>query len=179
MGGSSASARLIGRVLLSDMVDNSHLPFEGSIYLFSSELGIGDAPRPGHTTDPPLPGADGGALAFHFPPSGSSNRLRREGQQQITDRPPTTCQTGCHRRSPLTIPLPLTVVATCARLSEPHPERLMWPYEVILCPPPFQMEQLRRLLHRRPGAANEGRHALSQRQIHALHKGGIQLSTQA
>jgi hypothetical protein len=38
-------------------------------------------------------------------------------------------------------------------------------------------QELRRCLQRRPGSADEGRHHLPQRQIEALDKGGIKLST--
>ncbi len=43
--------RLISRVLLSDMVDNSDLPFARELYPFSDGFSTGDIPMPGHTTD--------------------------------------------------------------------------------------------------------------------------------
>ena len=55
----------------------------------------------------------------------------------------------------------------------------MPPYEVLVPTPPFQVQQeVRRLLHGRPSAPNECRHALAQRHIHALDKGSIQLGAQ-
>jgi hypothetical protein len=38
-------------VLLSDMVDNSDLPFARELYPFSDGFSTGDIPMPGHTTD--------------------------------------------------------------------------------------------------------------------------------
>jgi len=51
--------------------------------------------------------------------------------------------------------------------------------EVILCPPPFEMEQeLWRVLGRRPTAAVQSRTTLSQGQVHAFNKGRIESPAQ-
>jgi hypothetical protein len=61
-----------------------------------------------------------------------------------------------------------------ARLPKPDTQRLVWADEVILGRPPFQMQQqLGRVLHRRPGAADKGRHTLPQRQVNPLDKRGV------
>jgi len=129
----------------------------------------------------PFPGADTRPLAASFPLSGRAYRLGRERPcQQIMNRPPTIRHAGRHRRGSLAVALWLALSTTVDRVVQRLLERFMWPREVILGPPPLQMEQqLWSRLHRRPGAADEGRHALAHCQSDALDKGGVQLSAQA
>ena len=96
------------------------------------------------------------------------------------DCPPTTRHAGRHRRRSLAIALWLALSTTVDRVVQRLLERLMWPREVIVGPPPLQMEQqLWSRLHRRPSAAHEGCHALAHCQIDAFDKGAVQLSAQA
>jgi len=128
----------------------------------------------------PHSGAGGDHLTPASPASASPTRCWWERQrQQGVHRRAAIGEPGRQRGCPLPLPLPLTVAATCARVFEPHPERRMRPYEVLVRPPPLQVrEQLRRFLHRRPAPADQRRHHLPQRQIQPLDKGGIELSTQ-
>jgi hypothetical protein len=134
-------AILTQTVLLSDMVDNSDLPFEHTVYLFSDGFNAGDVPLRGHTTDTRPSQAPISPLAFLFPFSGSAYRLGRERPcQQILDRPPTTRHAGGHRRGSLAVALWLALSTTGDRVGQRLLERLMRPHEVIVGPPPLQME---------------------------------------
>jgi hypothetical protein len=82
-----------------------------------------------------------GPLASYFPRSGNAHRLGRERPcQQIMDRPPTTRHAGRHRQLSLALALPLALSTTVDRAGQRLLERHMWPHEVIVCPPPLQME---------------------------------------
>src|SRR6266511_6131327 len=113
-------------------------------------------------------------------PSPNAARIRCEREHEhLANRPASISQPSGHGRGPLAVSLRPAFATPIHGLSEPHTERLVRAHEMVVGPPPFEMQQqLRCLLHGCPCPPNEGRHALPQRQIHPLDKGGVQPPTQ-
>src|SRR5262245_24434465 len=128
----------------------------------------------------PCPGAAGLSVPAS-PPSPSAHWLwGKRYCQQVPHRPAPARQSGCHRRSSLAIALGKAFPAAFNRLSEFHAQGLVRAHEMVIAPPPFQMEQqVPRILHGRPRPADQRRHALSECQIDALDERRVQLPTQA
>jgi transposase-like protein len=168
-------------VHLSDMVDNSLLPTRPDSCPFSRRSGTHDHPHARQFGPPRHFLGDRGPSGPSTPRlSGAKGRLQQWQRQEVEHPPAPPRQSGRHRRRPLTVALWLAFPTTVKRIRQRLPERLMRPHERVVRPPPRQIaQQLRCRLHRRPGPADERRHHLPQRQIHALDNGGMQRAAHA
>jgi hypothetical protein len=100
----------------------------------------------------------------------SSGNLWQWAREHLTSRPSSVGSSRCHGWGPLPILLRQTVAPSCSRLHEPHPQRGMGAYKMIIRSPPFQVSyQVWRLLRRRPGTASQRGYSMSDGQIHPLN----------
>jgi hypothetical protein len=77
----------------------------------------------------------------------------------------------------LPIALRYQLATSRSRLHERHSQRSVGTHEMTIGSPPLEVgQQVRRLLRRRPGATSQRGYSMSDRQIHPLDKGGVELS---
>src|SRR5437763_9302853 len=84
---------------------------------------------------------------------------------------------GCHGWSTLPVTLCHLLATSFTRLHERHSEGLVRTHKVIVGAPPLEVSQeVWRLLSCSPGATSQRGYSVSDGQIHALNKGGVQPS---
>jgi hypothetical protein len=73
-----------------------------------------------------------------------------------------------------------TLATSFSRLHEPHPQRGMGAYKMIVRAPPFQMgQEVWSRLRRRPGATRQRGYSMTDGQIHPLNISSVQSSCEA
>ncbi len=107
----------------------------------------------------------------------SSAHLWQGAREHLACRPSSVRFSCCHRRRPLPVALCHQLAPSLARLYEPHPQRGMGAYKMIVGAPPLQMSQeLWSLLGSGPGPSRERCHPVSDGQIHPLDERRVQPS---
>ena len=105
----------------------------------------------------------------------SGGNWRQGAREHLARRPSSMCCPSCHGRGSLPVALRHQFAPPPWRLRECHSQCVVRTHKVVIGSPPFQVcKQMWGLLSRRPGAACERCHAMSDSQIHPLNESRVQ-----